>query len=167
MANDVPVLHLVVIGFHHKKGYQVRFTCKFQNFNIYINGINSVFGMLSILSQVDYAYPPLFSDQPNDSVECPDGWKYLPTLALPDGSHNFEEDTVFFNLPSLNDSRKTVYGISCYVRIRLFLVLFFHVIRIKFILFFSPLFLQRQIPVEVSNNVSNLDRKINICINWF
>lgn len=23
MANDAPVLHLVVIGFHHKKGYQV------------------------------------------------------------------------------------------------------------------------------------------------
>lgn len=71
-------------------------------------------------SQVDYSYPPLFVDKPNESVECPDGWKYLPTLALPDGSHNFAEDTVFFNLPSLNDPRKTVYGISCYVRWFLF-----------------------------------------------
>lgn len=49
--------------------------------------------------------------------ECPAGWKYLPTLALPDGSHNFAEDTVFFNLPSLKDPRKTVYGISCYRQI--------------------------------------------------
>ncbi|XP_031629343.1 late secretory pathway protein AVL9 homolog [Contarinia nasturtii] len=88
MANETPVLHLVVIGFHHKKGYQV-----------------------------DYSYPPLFADKPSDSVECPDGWKYLPTLALPDGSHNFAEDTVFFNLPSLKDLRKTVYGISCYRQI--------------------------------------------------
>lgn len=76
------------------------------------------------LSQVDYSYPPLFADKPNDSVECPDGWKYLPTLALPDGSHNFAKDTVFFNLPSLKDPRKTVYGISCYVRFTFYCLLF-------------------------------------------
>lgn len=65
----------------------------------------------------------MFADKSNDSVECPDGWKYLPTLSLPDGSHNFSEDTVFFNLPSLKDPRKTVYGISCYVRIHNFFLL--------------------------------------------
>lgn len=58
----------------------------------------------------------MFADKAND-VECPNGWKYLPTLALPDGSHNFVEDTVFFNLPSLTDPRKTVFGISCYRQI--------------------------------------------------
>lgn len=62
----------------------------------------------------------MFGDKPNESSslnECPAGWKYLPTLALPDGSHNFAEDTVFFNLPSLIDPRKTIYGISCYRQI--------------------------------------------------
>lgn len=52
-----------------------------------------------------------------DTSECPAGWKYLPTLALPDGSHNFVEDTVFFNLPSLTDPRGTIYGVSCYRQI--------------------------------------------------
>lgn len=54
----------------------------------------------------------------HDANECPAGWKYLPTLALPDGSHNFSEDTVFFNLPSLTDPNSTVFGISCYRQIR-------------------------------------------------
>lgn len=63
---------------------------------------------------MEYSFPPLLPDSPN---ECPPGWKYLPTLALPDGSHNYDEDTVFFHLPSLTQPRKTVYGISCYRQI--------------------------------------------------
>jgi len=38
----------------------------------------------------------------------------LPSLALPDGSHNFEKDTAYFHLPDLKDPRKTVFGISCF-----------------------------------------------------
>lgn len=49
--------------------------------------------------------------------ECPLGWKYLPTLALPDGSHNYDEDTVYFHLPSLNNPKRTIYGISCFRQI--------------------------------------------------
>ncbi|KAJ8948161.1 hypothetical protein NQ318_009253 [Aromia moschata] len=64
-----PILYVLVIGFHHKKG-----------------------------CQVEYSFPPLVPGHPN---ECPPGWKYLPTLALPDGSHNYDDDTVFFHLPSL------------------------------------------------------------------
>lgn len=41
----------------------------------------------------------------------------MSTLALPDGSHNFVEDTVFFNLPSLTDPTESVYGVSCYRQI--------------------------------------------------
>ncbi|RZB66624.1 late secretory pathway protein AVL9 -like, partial [Asbolus verrucosus] len=80
-----PILYVVVVGFHHKKG-----------------------------CQVEFSFPPLVSGSPN---ECPPGWKYLPTLALPDGSHNYEEDTVFFHLPSLNNPKHTVYGISCFRQI--------------------------------------------------
>ncbi|XP_048508797.1 late secretory pathway protein AVL9 homolog isoform X2 [Athalia rosae] len=80
-----PILHVIVVGFHHKKG-----------------------------CQVEYSYPPLVQDAPN---ECPIGWKYLPTLALPDGSHNYDEDTVYFHLPSLNDSKRTIYGVSCFRQI--------------------------------------------------
>ena len=63
---------------------------------------------------MEYSFPPLLEGDPH---ACPAGWKYLPTLALPDGSHNFDEDTVFFHLPSLSDPKQTVYGISCFRQI--------------------------------------------------
>ncbi|XP_058064165.1 late secretory pathway protein AVL9 homolog [Anopheles bellator] len=87
MEIENPVLHVIVVGFHHKKG-----------------------------CQVEFSYPPLVADTLGKN-ECPSGWKYLPTLALPDGSHNFSSDFVCFNLPSLVDPQKSVYGISCYRQI--------------------------------------------------
>ncbi|XP_076360717.1 late secretory pathway protein AVL9 homolog [Tachypleus tridentatus] len=80
-----PVLHVVVVGFHHKKG-----------------------------CQVDYSYPPLLKGQPFDSSELPECWKHLPSLALPDGAHNCEKETIYFHLPSVDCPQQTVYGISCY-----------------------------------------------------
>ncbi|KAJ8984789.1 hypothetical protein NQ317_003703 [Molorchus minor] len=85
--NEGPILYVLVIGFHHKK---------------------------RMSGNVEYSYPPLVPGHPN---ECPPGWKYLPTLALPDGSHNYDEDTVFFHLPSLTKPKETVYGISCFRQI--------------------------------------------------
>ena len=46
--------------------------------------------------------------------KVPSQWRNLPSLALPDGSHNWSDDTVYFHLPALHDPRKTVFGISCY-----------------------------------------------------
>ncbi|XP_046639783.1 late secretory pathway protein AVL9 homolog isoform X2 [Daphnia pulicaria] len=83
-----PILHLLVVGFHHKKG-----------------------------CQVEYSYPPLCPNSPSESHECPEMWKNLPSLAMPDGSHNFVEDTVYFHLPSMAHPGKTVYGVSSYRQI--------------------------------------------------
>ncbi|XP_042366282.1 late secretory pathway protein AVL9 homolog [Plectropomus leopardus] len=83
-----PVLHIVVVGFHHKKG-----------------------------CQVEFSYPPLMPDEGHDSNVLPEEWKYLPFLALPDGAHNYQEDTVYFHLPPLNEDMKCVYGVSCYRQI--------------------------------------------------
>ncbi|XP_055006700.1 late secretory pathway protein AVL9 homolog [Boleophthalmus pectinirostris] len=83
-----PVLHIVVIGFHHKKG-----------------------------CQVEFSYPPLVPDGEHDSGLIPEEWKYLPFLALPDGAHNYQEDTVYFHLPPLSAEQKCVYGVSCYRQI--------------------------------------------------
>uniref|UniRef100_A0A1A8PR47 AVL9 homolog (S. cerevisiase) n=1 Tax=Nothobranchius rachovii TaxID=451742 RepID=A0A1A8PR47_9TELE len=83
-----PVLHIVVVGFHHKKG-----------------------------CQVEFSYPPLMPDEGHDSNLLPEEWKYLPFLALPDGAHNYQEDTVYFHLPPLTGDRKCVYGVSCYRQI--------------------------------------------------
>ncbi|KAK9527461.1 hypothetical protein VZT92_014021 [Zoarces viviparus] len=83
-----PVLHIVVVGFHHKKG-----------------------------CQVEFSYPPLMPDEGHDSNLLPEEWRYLPFLSLPDGAHNYQEDTVYFHLPPLNEDMKCVYGVSCYRQI--------------------------------------------------
>ncbi|KAI3355467.1 hypothetical protein L3Q82_018301 [Scortum barcoo] len=83
-----PVLNIVVVGFHHKKG-----------------------------CQVEFSYPPLMPDEGHDSNLLPEEWKYLPFLALPDGAHNYQEDTVYFHLPPLSGDMKCVYGVSCYRQI--------------------------------------------------
>ncbi|GAA6089281.1 late secretory pathway protein AVL9 homolog [Tachysurus ichikawai] len=81
------VLHIVVVGFHHKRG-----------------------------CQVEFSYPPI-SDEGHDSNLLPEQWKYLPFLALPDGAHNYQDDTVYFLLPPLREDLKCVYGVSCYRQI--------------------------------------------------
>ncbi|KAL4631024.1 hypothetical protein GN956_G15264 [Arapaima gigas] len=83
-----PVLHIVVVGFHHKKG-----------------------------CQVEFSYPPLIPKEGHDSSSLPEEWKYLPFLALPDGAHNYQEDSVYFHLPPLTGDMKCVYGVSCYRQI--------------------------------------------------
>ncbi|XP_055934562.1 late secretory pathway protein AVL9 homolog isoform X2 [Argiope bruennichi] len=82
---DMPIIHVFVIGFHHKKG-----------------------------CVVEYSYPPLVEGENIKSSDLPEPWKHLPTLALPDGAHNYEKDTIYFHLPSLDNPHQTVYGISCY-----------------------------------------------------
>ncbi|XP_047021190.1 late secretory pathway protein AVL9 homolog [Helicoverpa zea] len=80
-----PVLNIIVVGFHHKKG-----------------------------CQVEHCYPELVPGHPS---ELPPAWRHLPALALPDGSHNYLSDTIFFNLPGLTEPAHTVYGVSCFRQI--------------------------------------------------
>ena len=86
------IAHIIVVGFHHQKG-----------------------------ATVEFSYPTLpwtggaGSEQAveEQSITCllPTEWKCLPYLALPDGCHNFEEDSVYFSLPGLlesSDGSKTI-----------------------------------------------------------
>ncbi|GIY91949.1 hypothetical protein CEXT_238512 [Caerostris extrusa] len=57
---DTPIIHVFVIGFHHKKG-----------------------------CVVEYSYPPLFEGENIKGSDLPDPWKHLPTLALPDDTIYF------------------------------------------------------------------------------
>uniref|UniRef100_A0A2C9M2W2 UDENN domain-containing protein n=1 Tax=Biomphalaria glabrata TaxID=6526 RepID=A0A2C9M2W2_BIOGL len=82
---DDPVLHVIVVGFHHKKG-----------------------------CQVEFSYPPLIEGNSVESNEIPEEWKHIPSLALPDGAHNFLKDTVYFLLPGRSNTPQTVYAVSCY-----------------------------------------------------
>jgi len=82
-----PLLHIAVVEFHHKKG-----------------------------CQVEFVHPPFSEEHGSHSNYLPEEWKHLPGLALPDGSHNFSQDSCFFHLPPRKSyTRKTtVYGVSCY-----------------------------------------------------
>nr|XP_015210341.1 PREDICTED: late secretory pathway protein AVL9 homolog isoform X2 [Lepisosteus oculatus] len=66
---------------------------------------------------VEFSYPPLIPEEGHDSSSLPEEWKYLPFLALPDGAHNYQEDTIYFHLPPRSGDRKCVYGVSCYRQI--------------------------------------------------
>ncbi|XP_048755693.2 late secretory pathway protein AVL9 homolog isoform X2 [Ostrea edulis] len=87
-GQESPVLHVVVVGFHHKKG-----------------------------CQVEYSYPPLVEGNDVGSSEVPGEWKHLASLAIPDGAHNYTKDTIYFHLPSRDGTYRTVYGVACYRQI--------------------------------------------------
>ncbi|XP_070582418.1 late secretory pathway protein AVL9 homolog isoform X2 [Erythrolamprus reginae] len=67
--------------------------------------------------KIEFSYPSLIPGESHDSNTLPEEWKYLPFLALPDGAHNYQEDTVFFHLPPRSGDRSTIYGVSCYRQI--------------------------------------------------
>ena len=87
-----PILHILVVGFHHQKG-----------------------------STIEYSHPPLVVTSQNSRPEeqslttsiAASSWRNLPHLALPDGCHNYEKESVYFTLPHLSDPAKCVYGIAC------------------------------------------------------
>lgn len=111
------IKHIMVIGFHHKHGYQV-----------------------------DYCYPPLHDggpvfSTPSNPVILPTCWKTLPLLCLPDGSHNYDSDTIYFTMPDNQPPKssqpteessltaqqdcspnnigiKTIFGTACYRQIQ-------------------------------------------------
>ena len=89
--SEAGILHILVVGFHHQKG-----------------------------STVEFVYPPLRQqEQEPDHViqsltsSLPAEWRHLPHLALPDGSHNYEKDSVYFTLPSASSPTGCVHGVAC------------------------------------------------------
>ncbi|CAI2725470.1 unnamed protein product [Schistosoma spindalis] len=84
MQSSNSILHLVLIGFHHRKG-----------------------------SVVELVYPSLSHDS-SDPTHLPHPWRHLPALAIADGAHNYTKDCTYFSLPSMEKEDDTVFGIACY-----------------------------------------------------
>lgn len=57
------ILHVLVVGFHHKRGYQI-----------------------------EYCYPTIAGSSKSPDLEnfFPSQWRELASLAIPDGAHNVE-----------------------------------------------------------------------------
>ncbi|XP_055351708.1 late secretory pathway protein AVL9 homolog [Paramacrobiotus metropolitanus] len=95
------VSYVMVVGFHHKKGCQLEYT--FPSFPSTVVSENS-------------SSEKTLDEGPE--LGLPELWKHLPSLALPDGAHHYQSDTVYFHLPSLEDPfNRTVFGVSCYRQI--------------------------------------------------
>ena len=65
---------------------------------------------------MEFAFPPLQgTDHVTQSLtsNLPPEWRHLPHLALPDGSHNYEKDSVCFTLPMPSEPSLCVYGVAC------------------------------------------------------
>lgn len=115
MRTDSPIIYIMVIGFHHKLGCQLEF-CYPNNKLILKNSSSGCSGDI-------------------DLYTLPKKWAHLPSLALPDGSHNYNSDYAYFHLEdeetdiqietSTDEKKKstkskpnrTLFGISCYRQI--------------------------------------------------
>ncbi|CAL8092720.1 unnamed protein product [Calicophoron daubneyi] len=75
----------------------------------------------NLLLKVELVYPPLngaadadiMSDD-DEVINLPNKWGNLPSLALPDGAHNYQKDSIYFTLPSLEKEDVAVFGIASY-----------------------------------------------------
>ena len=91
------VVHLIIVGFHHKKGHQVDFYL----FKFFIFLKENGF-------KIEYSYPLL-----SDPID--ERWSNIGSLALPDGVHNREHDLIYFHLPSMEN--QTLFGLASYRQI--------------------------------------------------
>ena len=85
--SDSTILHVAVVGFHHKRG-----------------------------TILEYSYPPLMAGESHNSSVLPPAWVCLPALALPDGAHHHDRDSSVFLLPA-KDSNRALFAVSCYRQI--------------------------------------------------
>ena len=123
------MLYIMVIGFHHKKGCQIEFVYPIDERIQKVNdeptsSTSSASSNVSANDSIQFA-------QANDLYKLPKKWRHLPSLALPDGSHNYESDYIYFHLEddSFNESNTTtksshklnpnhtIFGVSCYRQI--------------------------------------------------
>jgi hypothetical protein len=120
-----PILYIIVIGFHHKKGCQIEFVHPIDDRIQKIEGDETI-------SNSSINDPAQFV-QSNELYRLPKKWRYLSSLALPDGSHNYETDFIYFHLENDSytakssssmsetkhklDPNRTLFGVSCYRQI--------------------------------------------------
>lgn len=98
------LLYIMVVGFHHKKGCQLEFVYPTDDRRIQrLSAANSC----SSGGMDESAGGNSGGNGGNgDLYKLPKRWRHLPSLALPDGSHNYTTDYVFFHLEDDNDENE-------------------------------------------------------------
>lgn len=126
-STESPIIYIMVIGFHHKLGCQLEFVYP-ENKLIKKNTTTTTTGAAAGAKSNDI-----------DLFTLPKRWAHLPSLALPDGSHNYNSDYIYFHLEDEDGTveplegpadkqksksskakklpNRTLFGISCYRQI--------------------------------------------------
>ena len=85
-----PIIYIMVVGFHHKFGCQLEF----------VYPTDKLIRKRSTGPELSTSSCP----SPNiDLYSLPKKWAHLPSLALPDGSHNYISDYIYFHLEDENN----------------------------------------------------------------
>uniref|UniRef100_A0A7S2ZDL5 AVL9/DENND6 domain-containing protein n=1 Tax=Rhodosorus marinus TaxID=101924 RepID=A0A7S2ZDL5_9RHOD len=99
--------HVVVVGFHAQLGSQIEFSYPS------LRGSPEL-RTPGLSDSQDVAGDPVgrratYASQPRgDWGQLPEEWSFLPHLALPDGAHESEDDTVYFCLP------RNIHCVACF-----------------------------------------------------
>uniref|UniRef100_T1L565 AVL9/DENND6 domain-containing protein n=2 Tax=Tetranychus urticae TaxID=32264 RepID=T1L565_TETUR len=104
-----PILYVLVVGFHHKKGCLIEYCFPKMRHTEDSDGKES---------DMDGNDDSTTNENDNKKpFKLPKVWRTLPSIALPDGAHNYDRDTIYFHLPHPDRPLSTIYGISCYRQI--------------------------------------------------
>lgn len=103
-ALNGPLAHVLLVNFHHSAGPQVE-----QMYPPLADqpSISSAATDAALEDEIDAMLrgdgsQTAKSQNTAPAVVLPKCWSHLPFLALPDGAHHFDNQTVYFTLPSLD-----------------------------------------------------------------
>ena len=88
--NKNVVLHVAVVGFHHKKGTILGFWLR--TYQRFLSFRKREVEFLVLNQILEYSYPPLTAGNSHNSSSLPPEWSCLPALALPDGAHHHRQE---------------------------------------------------------------------------
>lgn len=103
-----PILYVLVVGFHHKKGCLIEYCFPQMR---HTNSSDQREGDDNLTTSSTPC------EESKGPFRLPKVWRTLPSIALPDGAHNYDRDTIYFHLPHPERPLSTIYGISCYRQI--------------------------------------------------
>lgn len=135
-STESPIIYIMVVGFHHKLGCQLEFVYP-ENKLIKKNTTPATTATTAAVAAVAAGA----KSNDIDLFTLPKRWAHLPSLALPDGSHNYNSDYIYFHLEDEDGTvepqedtadtskqknkgskakklpNRTLFGISCYRQI--------------------------------------------------
>ncbi|KAJ3388037.1 late secretory pathway protein avl9 [Lobulomyces angularis] len=108
-----PILHVLLVAFHHRNGPQVEYAIP--EFPAVIEKEEVTTKHTRTVSNSSTTTNSL------PAVNLPEEWSFMPFICLPDGAHATTEEFIYFHLPPVpywdDIYQTTVFGLACYRQI--------------------------------------------------